>query len=105
MYTILQHIQQFTTHTTVYNQSGEHHVEQTNNRRRLVMLTTWPVKQTNCGVVVAAAQAQEIVERNLDDFVETYDGNTDKQTVIVLNLIMEEFDCCGVNGADDFHTK
>jgi len=49
-------------------------------------------------------EAKSLASESLIEYVEEYDGDTNKNSVEIMNLIMEEFDCCGVNNATDFLT-
>jgi len=49
-------------------------------------------------------ETEEVVARQMEKFIKTYTGSDDVQTDHVLNLIMEEYDCCGMNNYTDWRT-
>lgn len=48
---------------------------------------------------------KEEIEENMNEFIAVYSGKSDVSTDHVFNVIMEEFECCGISGPDDWKTK
>ena len=49
-------------------------------------------------------QTEQVIQENMVSFIKSYTGDTDSNTDAFFNVVMEEFDCCGVNNASDFGT-
>ena len=46
-----------------------------------------------------------MIEKSFDEVLAQYTGNADKSMDHAFNVIMEEFECCGITGPADFKTK
>ncbi|KAL5264932.1 hypothetical protein ACHWQZ_G005879 [Mnemiopsis leidyi] len=48
---------------------------------------------------------EDQIAKNMDEFIKNYSGKSDVKTDHVFNVIMEEFECCGISGPNDWNTK
>ncbi|XP_063683534.1 CD151 antigen-like isoform X2 [Bolinopsis microptera] len=50
-------------------------------------------------------ESEEMIEDSLSSFIKDYTGSDDVNTDHLFNVIMEEFECCGINGYTDWNTE
>jgi len=54
---------------------------------------------------VFSDESEEMIEKSFDEVLAQYTGSADKSMDHAFNVIMEEFECCGITGPADFKTK